>query len=174
MKQTIMWMNSMSFYASNAFQHVGLPLHRNLSLCVSYKWKLCNVEKTEGEKKKNPLPSVAASHYMSEDSLSLTSSTADNPQITGSYFIISCRSVPHPSPPPWLSDMWRERRREWETLEKQQTYCRWVERVYRLRDRIVWAAAEKENIAVGIKVIFQTILNVCPDIKPTELSVRTK
>lgn len=66
----------------------------------------------EKKRKENPLPSVAVSHYMSEDSLPLTSSTADNPQITGSYFIISCRPVPRLSSPLWLGDMWRERERE--------------------------------------------------------------
>lgn len=96
-----------------------LPLIRNLSRCVSYKWKLCNaVEK----KKRNLLPSVASSQYTSEDSLSLTTPTAENPQITGSYFIISCRPVPRLSPPTGLGDMWRERqRREWEISEKTET-----------------------------------------------------
>ena len=111
-------------------------------------------KKAEGEKR-NPLPSVAASHCMSEDSVSLTSSTADNPQITGSYFIISCRSVPRLSSPLWLSDMWREREWERESKEESERYWRsrrrtvdgWEECTVCVTE-VVWASAEKENIAL--------------------------
>lgn len=48
-------------------------------------------EKKEEAKKKESPPSCSFPPHVS---LSLTSSAADNPQITGSYFIIGCRPIP--------------------------------------------------------------------------------
>lgn len=96
------------------------------------------------EKKKNPLPSVAASYYMSEDSLSLTSSTADNPQIIGSYFIISCRSPPRLSSPWWLSDMCRESEEESERYRRSRRHTGWKEGTVCVTE-VAWASAVREN-----------------------------
>lgn len=116
---------------------------------MSHKRKLCNVGKTENLQKErekretNPLPSVATFHYKSEDCLSLTSLTADNPQITGSYFIISCRSVPRLSSPLQRRDMWREGERE-SYWRSSRHYCRWVERAFSMCDS--GGRREGENI----------------------------
>lgn len=117
------------------FNMSASPAQELKPLCIIQGEVMQCGNKEEG--KRIPLPSVAASNYKSlgSHSLTLTSSAADYPQITGSYFIISCWSVPRPSSPLSLGDMWKESKEESERYWRSRSHTVRVEKVYSMRDR---------------------------------------
>lgn len=76
-------------------------------------------KRRKGRKKKEPSP-ICCSFPLHVWGISVTSSTADNPQITGSYFIMSCCSIPRLPSSPWLVT-WRESKRESKIYHRGRT-----------------------------------------------------